>query len=88
MQLFRKLLWLLALSISLNAFALAQDAPTAPQEAPEAEHHVTKAEAKELFRSIDDILQFASEHTGLPIRHSVKKKLATRGKLPNMLTRA
>ena len=55
--------------------------PASRAEAPapaEEEHHVSKAEAKELFRSIDDILQFASERTGLPILHSVKKKLATR----------
>jgi hypothetical protein len=59
---------------------LAQDAPAAPPEAQvaEAEHHITDAEAKELFRSVDEILQFASDHTGLPILHPVKKKLATR----------
>jgi len=79
MRLFRKLLWLLPLALSLTAFTAAQDAPTAAaQDSAAAEHHVTEAEAKELFRSIDDILQFASEHSGLPIRHSVKKKLATR----------
>jgi len=77
MRLFRKLFRLVTLSISLIALAPAQEAPVAPQSAP-AEHHVTKEEAKELFRSIDDILKFDSEHTGFPIRHSVKKKLATR----------
>ncbi len=57
----------------------AQETSPAPaQEAPSEEHHVTAAEAKELFRSIDDILHFASEHTGLPILHSVKKKMASR----------
>ena len=54
-------------------FAPAQTVAPAAEE-----HHLTAAEAKELFRSIDDILQFASDHTGLPILHSVKKKLATR----------
>jgi hypothetical protein len=73
MRLFRKLFWLVPLALSLVIPAPAQDAPAAA-----AEHHVSKAEAKELFRSIDDILQFASDHTGLPILHSVKKKLATR----------
>ena len=74
MRPFRKLLWLVPLVLSLAIPPLAQQAPAQAEE----EHHVSKAEAKELFRSIDDILQFASERTGLPILHSVKKKLATR----------
>jgi hypothetical protein len=75
MKLFRHLLCLLSLALSFVGFAPAQDTA---QEAPTAEHHVSAAEAKELFRSLDDILRFASEHTGLPILHPVKKKLATR----------
>ena len=71
MRHFRKLLWLVPLTLSLVIL-------TPAQEAPAPEHHVSKAEAKELFRSVDDILQFASDRTGLPILHSVKKKLATR----------
>ncbi len=80
MDLFRKQLWFVLLALSMNVSIRAQDAPTPPMQgaAPAAEHHVTDAEAKELFRSIDDILKFASEHSGLPIRHEVKKKLATR----------
>jgi hypothetical protein len=73
MGFFRKLLQLILLSLALVVVTPAQEAPAAPDE-----HHVTKAEAKELFRSIDDILVFSSQHTGLPIRHSVKKKLANR----------
>jgi hypothetical protein len=74
LKLFRRLLCLLPLALALAMPASAQQAP-----APDAdEHHVTKDEASELFRSIDDIMRFASERTGLPIRHTVKKKLATR----------
>jgi hypothetical protein len=73
MERFRKLFRLILLALALTGFVVAQQPPEAP-----AEHHVTQAEARELFRSIDDILQFASERTGLPIRHAVKKKLATR----------
>ncbi len=36
---------------------------------------ITKQQAKELFRSVDQILHFASNDTGLPIKHSVKRKL-------------
>ncbi len=39
---------------------------------------ITKQQARELFRSVDEILHFASNDTGLPIRHSVKRKLITR----------
>jgi hypothetical protein len=77
MALFRKLLWPLLLSISFAVIAPAQPPPAAEPQTP-SEYHITGAEAKEFFRSIDDILQFASDHTGLPIRHPVKKQLATR----------
>ena len=71
-------MFLLLLVLSLAAAAQQPPAePAAAQEATE-EHHVTAKEAKELFRSIDDILKFASENTGLPILHRVKKKLASR----------
>jgi hypothetical protein len=39
---------------------------------------ITKAQAKELFRSVDVILRFASQDTGLPIEHQVKRNLITR----------
>jgi hypothetical protein len=44
---------------------------------------ITKQQAKELFRSVDQILQFASNDTGLPIEHSVKRKLITRQSVEN-----
>jgi hypothetical protein len=53
----------------------------APQESPEqpqAETRITKAQAKELFRSVDVILKFASQDTGLPIKSEVKRHLITR----------
>ena len=78
MAFFRKLFLLVTMALAFTAVAPAQQPPALPPEAPAPEHHVTPAEAKELFRSVDDILQFASDHTGLPILHSVKKKLATR----------
>ena len=44
----------------------------------ESSKPITKAQAKALFRSVDEILQFASQDTGLPIKHKVKRKLITR----------
>ena len=45
---------------------------------PEEASRITKQQAKELFRSVDEILQFASNDTGLPIKRGVKRKLITR----------
>jgi hypothetical protein len=39
---------------------------------------MTPAQARELFRSVDTIMKFDSNDTGLPIRHSVKRRLTTR----------
>ncbi|WP_207231782.1 hypothetical protein [Edaphobacter modestus] len=39
---------------------------------------MTKEQAKELFRSVDQILKFVSSDTGLPVQHSVKRKLISR----------
>ena len=69
--------------------ALAQTTqPQQPQPTPQAtqakvpaakpEQKISKAEADELFRSVDQILQFVSKDTGLPIKHPVKRKLASR----------
>ena len=55
----------------------AQDAAT---HAP-----LTKEQAKELFRSVDDILSFVSADTKLPITHSVKRKLITRDEVNKYL---
>jgi hypothetical protein len=51
--------------------------PTAAASATQ-EKIVSPKEAKELFRSVDEILQFASQDTGLPIEHKVKRRLTKR----------
>lgn len=52
--------------------------PGVDQETPEQEHIVTDQEAKELFKSVDEILDFASKDTLLPIKHPVKKAMVSR----------
>lgn len=42
------------------------------------EHHLSAAQAKELFRSVDEIVHFASEDTKLPVKKTVKRRLTTR----------
>jgi len=44
---------------------------------------LTKQQAKDLFRSVDTILHFASHDTGLPEKHSVKRRLITRQSVEN-----
>jgi hypothetical protein len=60
---------------------------TPPQTAQgEAAHPpLTKDQAKELFRSVDEILSFVSTDTNLPIVHSVKRKLITRDEVNKYL---
>jgi hypothetical protein len=47
-----------------------------PENQPEKT--ISKEEAQALFRTVDEILEFASKDTGLPIKHPVKRKLASR----------
>lgn len=63
---------------------LAPPKPSA-QSGTEAAKPMTQAQAKELFRSVDDILSFASKDTGLPIDHSVKRKLISRDEINRYL---
>ena len=46
---------------------------------------LTKDQAKELFRSVDEILSFVSADTKLPIKHTVKRKLITRDEVNKYL---
>lgn len=48
------------------------------QKEQEPEHKVTPEEAKELFQSVDEILQFASKSTLLPMKQPVKKAMVSR----------
>src|SRR5579859_273024 len=57
---------------------------TAPATQPESK--LSKKEADELFRSLDDILRFASEDTNLPIRHNVKRELSSRDQVAQSLS--
>jgi hypothetical protein len=54
-----------------------------PQHPPQPSQPISKAQAKELFRSVDEILRFVSSDTGLPIKHSVKRKLITKQSVEN-----
>jgi hypothetical protein len=49
--------------------------------APAKETHITPQQAKELFRSVDEIIQFASQDSGYKIKHEVKRQLTTRNEV-------
>ena len=53
----------------------------------QTEARITKAQAKELFNSVDEILGFASEDTGLPIKRKVKRKLITRESMESYINK-
>ena len=49
-----------------------------PQAESGGEHVISPQEAKELFRSVDEIVGFASKDTAFPIRREVKRRLTSR----------
>jgi hypothetical protein len=63
---------------------VAQPGLPAPAK-PQAETHITPEQGKELFRSVDELIKFASDDTGLPIRQEVKRTLTTRAEVEKYL---
>ena len=63
----------------------ASPSATSPAKAQANQGPITKAQAEELFRSVDDILKFASMDSGLPVDHSVKRKLISRDEITKYL---
>jgi hypothetical protein len=70
----------LALSTALPAQTTPQAPPQSPtpKPAPKQETRITPEQARELFASVDTILHFDSNDTGLAIHHTVKRRLTTR----------
>ncbi|MFC5862278.1 hypothetical protein ACFPT7_08230 [Acidicapsa dinghuensis] len=74
-------------------FAAAQITPSGSpntdngqkSEKPQTETHITPDQAKQLFQSVDELLHFASDDTGLPIKHEVKRTLTTRADVEKYL---
>ncbi|HET7748148.1 MAG TPA: hypothetical protein VFK81_02130 [Terriglobales bacterium] len=81
---FKTILQLLLAAALLTGVALSQTGLAASQPQSQAspaaqpETHITPQQAQELFRSVDQILAFASQDSGLPIRHTVKRALVSR----------
>jgi hypothetical protein len=60
--------------------ARATQATPAPQE-----KIISPQEAKELFKSVDEILEFASRETKLPIKEEVKRRLVERSEVQSFI---
>ena len=58
-----------------------------PDEADKPEVKITPRQAEELFHSVDEILDFDSKQTGLPIKREVKRKLTSRDEVVSYLTK-
>ncbi len=54
---------------------------------PNDEVKITPRQAEELFHSVDEILEFDSKETGLPIKREVKRKLTSRDEVVSYLTK-
>ncbi len=75
---FFALLLLLSLAWGQAAQPDSAQKPVTETAASKTETRISPQEAQELFRSVDEILQFASRDTGLPIKQTVKRQLTSR----------
>jgi hypothetical protein len=65
----------------------AAQSPDESKDEDKGEVKITPREAEELFHSVDEILEFDSKQTGLPIRKQVKRKLTSRDEVVSYLTK-
>ena len=80
-----------------TAMAAAQNtAPKPPSGAPpsgqakagdndQSGKHITPEQAKQLFALVDELIQFSSQETGLPVKSPVKRQLTTRNDVEKYL---
>ena len=58
-----------------------------PEQPPKDDVKITPRQAEELFHSVDEILDFDSKQTGLPVKREVKRKLTSRDEVVSYLTK-
>jgi len=61
---------------------------TAASSSAKSEQKISPKDAEELFQEVDQILQFASKDTGFPIKHEVKRHLASRDEVSAYLEKS
>ena len=76
------------LACGITAIAQRSTYSIASDQTPAAkpETRITPEQAKQLFSSVDELIKFASEDTGLPIHNEVKRTLTTRADVEKYLT--
>src|SRR5258708_12904261 len=95
-RLFFVLLFTLLACVGISKERTAQDQrkqarPSSDKEKKEQkpdtrpETKITPQQAEELFRDVDTILDFASKDTSLPVKHEVKRRLASRDEVVSYL---
>ena len=85
--------WALALLLCLAPMAVAQQAgspeqgssapaaqaaPPSDKDKPKGETRITPEQAKQLFGLVDELIQFSSQETGLPVKSDVKRQITSR----------
>lgn len=75
----------IATSLAMGQATEQKPQPNTQQQGSAAETRITPEQAKELFASVDTILQFASDDTGLALKHNVKRRLTTRAAIEKYL---
>jgi hypothetical protein len=94
-------IWIPAIAMCFAAFLAQGQQPSGGAQSPaqsqpptkaqgtdksKAETHITPEQAKQLFSLVDELLKFASQETGLPIKGEVKRRLTTRDAVQTYLT--
>lgn len=83
-----------AMLAAAQTAAPKQPTAPAPDAAPSQQHpgtqvqpgtHITPKQARQLFALVDQLLQFSSQETGLPIEQTVKQRLTTRAAVEKYL---
>jgi hypothetical protein len=77
---------------SQSPAATQESPPSSPSDKEKSEEEkeevkITPRQAEELFHSVDEILEFDSKQTGLPIKHDVKRKLTSRDEVVSYLNK-
>src|SRR3954463_10913289 len=76
--------WALGLAVLFFTLQPLTVAATSPER--DDKPKISPRQAEELFKSVEEILQFVSEDTRLPIKHPVKRKLVNRDTVEKDLT--
>jgi murein L,D-transpeptidase YcbB/YkuD len=94
MKLWKSVLVVVLISVLISGAWPQSQPQTQPAQPPAAgagstqETIVSSKDAKALFRSVDEILQFASQDTGLPIQHKVKRRLTKRDEVQSYIEKS